>query len=242
MRPWISLSGADDKVPVSGLLELCARYPGVSLELGVLYFPEKEGSTRYPRAAWRQELVQAGLPCAISAHLCGQQVFRDILEDSLECHQDLLRYNRLQLNINARGQVFTEQEVFRIYDHLIAHGRRLILQYHAASAQTIERYLANRGFGAREACDVLFDGSKGTGTFPETWPTPLTIRDTVLRCGYAGGIGPQTIGPAWSSICAAAAGHGQFWVDMESGIRTNNEFDLDKVHSVLDTVLAKLSQ
>ncbi len=238
MKPWVSLSGPDDKVRVTELRALCSSYPAIKLEYGVLYFPEKEGLARYPSAQWRQKLAAENLPCTVTAHLCGKQVFQDILAGEPSRIRDLLRYSRLQVNINARHQIFTESEVFRIYDRLIERGARLILQYHAGSEQTIKRYLASRGLTACTACDVLFDSSKGTGVSPEAWPVPLAGGLGRTSFGYAGGLGPETVRQAWPRICAATSDQERFWVDMESGIRTGNEFDLEKVRTVLSTISA----
>lgn len=46
--------------------------------------------------------------------------------------------------------------------------------------------------------------------------------------GYAGGINPDNV----SKFLALIAHADNFYIDMESGVRTNGWFDLDKVESV----------
>ena len=79
-----------------------------------------------------------------------------------------------------------------------------------------------------ENLEYLFDASGGRGEEAfGRWPEP---RDSTKRWGYAGGIGPGTIQHA----LAFAALHAEalLWLDMESGVRTEEVFDLDKVEQV----------
>ena len=74
---------------------------------------------------------------------------------------------------------------------------------------------------------ILFDASAGRGVAPEGWPAPLPGH----FCGYAGGINPDNVAGHIDKI--AAAGAQDTWIDMESGVRTDDRFDLDKVRRVL---------
>jgi phosphoribosylanthranilate isomerase len=53
--------------------------------------------------------------------------------------------------------------------------------------------------------------------------------------GYAGGLGPDNLAHEIPRI-AKAAGDARVWLDMESGVRSNNDkqFDLDKVLQCLE--------
>jgi hypothetical protein len=66
----------------------------------------------------------------------------------------------------------------------------------------------------------LFDESKGTGVVAAEWPTP-----PLGPFGYAGGLGPKTLEAQLRKMVAkitesAAAAGREFWVDMESSLRT----------------------
>ena len=232
----VSITGADDKVVPAVLADISAQYPFV--EWAVLYFPEKEGRPRNPSALWRDNFLALGLPYT-AAHLCGTQVFRELL-DPETAHlriADLSRYRRVQLNINASRGEFSDKEILEIYRLLHGAGLRLILQRHTASEQVIEQFVCEisrlEGPQGLKLIDILFDTSKGTGQRPDAWPAPYPF---IPFCGYAGGLGPEVLETELPRIKAAAAcaGNNQpYWIDMESGIRTDNAFDLEKVVRVL---------
>lgn len=233
----VSLTGADDRVTLESLAALSTQYPFV--EWAILYFPEKEGTSRNPSGVWREKFLAMKLPYT-AAHLCGTQVFRELLDPEMapSLIADLSRYRRIQLNINARRPEFTDEEVLAIYRTLHQAGMRLILQHHAASDQVIEQFLrevADNDVEALKRVDVLFDASKGTGQRPDSWPAPHRFN---LFCGYAGGLGPDVLDAELPKIKAAVMQSQSrrdlpYWIDMESGIRTDNAFDLDKAAQVL---------
>lgn len=235
-----SLTGADDKVSPMALAALSARYAkAVPPEWAILYCPEKEATARYPSAAWREGFLSIGLPHT-AAHLCGPQVFREILDPASAPTRiaDLSRYGRVQLNINARRPEFTEEEVLAVYRILHQAGLHLILQHHHASRRTIEKFLPGLDAASLSRIDLLYDESKGTGTAPEQWPPISTVGSVPLRCGYAGGLGPAVLEDELPRIHESATAWRDlpYFIDMESGIRTENEFDLAKAEAVLQFV------
>jgi phosphoribosylanthranilate isomerase len=78
---------------------------------------------------------------------------------------------------------------------------------------------------------ALFDPSGGHGVPVDkhVWPDPLDG----LPMGYAGGVNPATAQTILETLCAKPFDV-PFWIDMESGVRTNDRFDLDKVRRVLE--------
>lgn len=83
-------------------------------------------------------------------------------------------------------------------------------------------------FDAGANTDQLFDASAGRGIVPATIP-PMISGQMV---GYAGGIGPQSVLDYLSRI----EGDGEFWIDMETHVRTNEWFDLEKMKQVCQAV------
>lgn len=234
----VSLTGADDLVDVKLLKNISIAYPEV--EWAILYYPEREGTARNPTADWRTKFLNTGIRNT-AAHLCGQQVFNELLDPNLSKARiaDLLPYRRVQVNINARRPDFTPEQVMKVYDRLYAAGITMILQYHEDSAELINNYLFNRMISSRERTswnqfDILFDGSKGKGVSPEGWPSVLNVGSRDFYCGYAGGLGPDNVEDQVENI-QLAAGDKPYWIDMESGIRTDNVFDLDKCVKVLES-------
>jgi hypothetical protein len=200
----VSLTGADDCVAPESLAALSEQYPFA--EWAILFFPEKEGTPRNPSGVWREKFLALKLPYT-AAHLCGTQVFRELLDPEMapSLIADLSRYRRIQLNINARRPEFTDEEVLAIYRTLHQAGMRLILQHHAASDQVIERFLrevADNDVEALKRIDILFDASKGAGQRPDSWPAPHQFN---LFCGYAGGLGPDVLDAELPRIKAAVA-------------------------------------
>lgn len=54
--------------------------------------------------------------------------------------------------------------------------------------------------------------------------------------GYAGGIGPDTVAGIVEAIEKVNPGLAPYYIDMESGIRTNDLFDIDKCLEVANIV------
>ena len=83
----------------------------------------------------------------------------------------------------------------------------------------------------------LFDESMGLGTIAAAWPAPPDGQ----RFGYAGGLSPLNISEQLQLMAEVAAGC-TFWVDMESGVRSQrsdgtDDFDINKVGRVIDRVI-----
>jgi phosphoribosylanthranilate isomerase len=74
-----------------------------------------------------------------------------------------------------------------------------------------------------DTVDWLFDRSGGL------WP-PHPGGDRLV--GYAGGIGPDNVADVLEQIGAT----GPYWIDMESGVRTDDRFDLGKCRRVCEAV------
>jgi len=247
----VSITGADDAVRIEQLVALSREFPFV--EWGILHYPTKEGKPRNPTEAWRAQLAKArrdhDLKTAL--HLCDENTFWMLLMTMFQkhipfIHNDLREYDRVQVNINARGKAFTRKEVVDVYTTLACHGARLILQQHDGTAAAIETYLSSMSLGslARSAhagdISVLLDASRGKGIAPDTWRPPLVRFGQALHTGYAGGISPANIEAVLDATEAAVREHGQpgarYWLDMETGVRTDNQFDLKKVEQVLCAV------
>jgi phosphoribosylanthranilate isomerase len=79
--------------------------------------------------------------------------------------------------------------------------------------------------------DWLFDVSFGTGQRPTSWPV-LPVDGAF--CGYSGGIGPANVAEILATVAAPAGA--QYWIDMESGVRTDGWFDLAKCEAVCRAV------
>ena len=79
----------------------------------------------------------------------------------------------------------------------------------------------------RTHMSVLLDASGGRGI--DTPIKPFFRQG--LKVGYAGGMNPDNVGDKLYQLLRDA--EGDFWIDMESGVRTEDKFDLNKVYKVL---------
>lgn len=74
---------------------------------------------------------------------------------------------------------------------------------------------------------MLLDASGGEGV-----DTSL-VAFAGRKVGYAGGINADNVGDKLTFLMENEQ-VGDFWIDMESGVRTDDWFDLDKVRKVLE--------
>lgn len=228
MLTCVSLTGPDDKTDIGELARLAERFPFV--EWALLYVPHNEGAPRNPTRAWREAFFNADMQGSSAVHLCGSLAFNELLTGSLPA--DILRADRLQLNVNARRREFSDQQVLDIYHRSLTLGPDIILQRHADTADLIDRFLAELTAGQSERVHVLLDESKGTGLAPASWQRPGSLEG--VYCGFAGGVAPHNVGVTLHMLRAIHAPDEPWWVDMESGIRTENEFDMAKALAVLE--------
>lgn len=224
---YVTLTGADDGVDPKSLVDLSKRYPYV--EWAILFSQSKSGSTpRYPSLDWVDRLLDVVNPeVNLSAHLCGKWV-----EDALAGEITFLRekryaqaFQRIQLNMGKDRL------------QLAVNNKPLIAAVLWCGKQVIfggnYKYIKIDGhFFDHTGLYPLFDASGGRGVETKDWPKPFAFEETTFFCGYAGGLGPDNIETELKRI-AEVAGDITIWVDMETKIRTNDKFDLEKCEKVL---------
>lgn len=225
MKPFlVTLTGADETVEPQALAELSAEFPFV--EWAILIAADREGRPRFPHAAWRQA-VETLPGLNRSAHLCGGALKAFVDSDPVLL-SELEAFQRIQLNFNAQRLNAGVQAGLLAATQRMAEARpevRVITQHNKANV------LVWREYEALPNTQVLFDASGGNGVLPASWPLPLPGR----VCGYAGGLGPDTIQEALPGV-SKAVGDQAHWIDMESRLRVDERFDLDKCRQVLEHV------
>lgn len=81
---------------------------------------------------------------------------------------------------------------------------------------------------------ILFDASCGTGVRAESFPEP----HVGIKCGYAGGMGPDNIDDVLDSL-VDACGARPVWVDMESSLRAQQDgSDVFSISKAFDCIEA----
>jgi len=177
------------------------------IEWGVLLSPSRTGNDpRYP--SWDSVFRLTGGDLRYAAHLCGDHSQFVMDERGVELPIGLLcRFSRLQINHKS-------PRVIPMANFAARMGARCI-------GQTRERFPETR------RVDWLFDPSGGRGEKPSEWP-----EHPGFLVGYAGGINPDNV----QDVLAAINANGRYWIDMESGVRTDNIFDLEKCRQVCERV------
>lgn len=232
----VSFSGADNRTDLSELLRISREWPQV--EWGILLMPEKMHESRYPSWLFIERLGPMGMNTAV--HLCGQYIFNDLLAEHTRnvALYHIKMFGKIQVNINARTEHFTPEQVMKIYDVLYSTGRKLILQYHSQSAETIKTWIKNRPQLDHSKLILLYDSSKGKGVTPDSWPEPLNEFELTLKRRFAGGIKPDNVLPQIAKICEVPMViETGYDIDLESGARNeDNLFDPGICESMLKAI------
>lgn len=221
----VTITGLDIYSNRQHLLALQREFPFV--EWGILLSNSKAGKdNRYPPIEWISETLSSGLN--LSGHLCGQWA-RDAAfggDQFVSEYSDWLKkFQRIQLNVSGLlsniGQDTIGTEFFyRGVEHI--KGPRPIIQI---------RQLYKFLLPLIDEVDFLFDCSGGKGVLPNNWPDAVSWFDEPIKlnnCGYAGGLNPDNLVSQIESMEKAASGM-PVWIDVESGVRTNEVLDFEKV-------------
>lgn len=217
----ITITGADDNIAHDHLQFLCDKYPFV--EFGVLLSMTRAGAPRYPSPDWISALRKRK-HIRYAFHLCGS-----IARDAMECSERFFsQYDDLPARVQLNG---FPGDAPRAVEDLAKRrpGTEFIMQvrdFHSACwACETARNVLN--------VSALSDVSGGEGKPAKYSPVPS------CRMGYAGGIGPSNVLDALER--AHAVSPEGFWLDMESGVRTNDRWDDSKVKDVLNSVAAVIT-
>ncbi len=224
----VMITGADDGVDPHELTLLSFKYPFV--EWGVLRGSvDREGTPRYPSLDWYEEfcnLLELTPEMVGVAHLCGARARKPgVFEGVLSAVQ-----------LNLAGEIGDEDE-WCAWVHTCKIPVILQCSQMWDAVETELSYVSRYAHSPRRP-GYLIDASGGTGRWDATrWQPP---HEAIRRIGYAGGIDPDNVVAALSTVWSVvnthdcAAVHGKVWIDMESGVRTDDRFDLNKVESVLE--------
>lgn len=240
----VTITGADDSIDPTDLIPLARDFPFV--EWGILFSAARLGIPRYPSRAWLSALSKVAwqVPMKLSAHLCGQWVRDFVLKAKFTWKEEYkpyeMQFDRVQLNFHgefhrrASGfETLLLDEIPRAEGHGMKsrRGKQFIFQLDGQNDPTfheLEPWMQG-------SLVPLFDASGGRGQSPKEWPKAFPS----VYCGYAGGLGPDIL-TTQLSLISQAAGDARVWIDMESGVRSDDDarFDLEKVRAVLDKAMS----
>ena len=222
----VTITGADDAVDPKDLVALSRDFPDV--EWGILLSDSRKGTPRYPSSEWADQVGMLSLRkgMRISGHVCGAWA-------RALCAGDATRLPVPPMRVQING-----------YEHSAFPGVRKVAEAAVTAGHEVELILQCRTEADLQAtcfeaeklpnASVLFDPSGGRGLQPFSWPrAPVGA-----RVGYAGGITPQNVEEVIGDIAAAHSFMlGDFWLDMESGVRdADDRFNIWRAREVLERV------
>lgn len=205
---FITFTGVDRSDLIPELKALSAHYP---IEWGILIDPAQENSALFPELKERLKVQSSGL--RLSAHICGEPATA-IVEGERPSNLNLDGFSRLQINHGREGS--NEQQIAHSYRFAASMGMRAALQ-------------CQDKFPDEPRADWLYDVSFGLGHRPKQWPK---LGPASVFCGYSGGISPDTVEATLAALPLTEADNRNFWIDMESGVRSDGFLDLDKCEQV----------
>jgi len=249
----IGFCGVDDSVDLQALCDLSVEHPYI--EWGILLRPDKQGLPRYAGAHALEELgrmvsscAEAGATLRVAAHFCGADCIRALSGDVAHvCRiREVIGFRRMQINPTAANEAggwepAPAAEGLRAVAAALADVE-LILQVNDETQELARHLFYDPERPAPPNFAALLDASCGLGVAPAAHPSPLPG----VRCGFAGGMGPDTVLAQLVKVSAACEGQPECttWIDMESGVRGRDAagadiFDLARVRRVLDLVVAE---
>ncbi len=221
----LAIAGADDKVDQSQLVGLSAEFPFI--EWSILLSKNKEGSQRYPCPEWVAEFAKNDLP--LSAHFCGWWARQVLEEKNFELIKELPEsFKRVQLNYNFKNSA--GYSLHSLVEFMATYpSRSVILQLNQSNTPVLRQLVQDEKLTPN--IHFLYDASGGYGKVIERIEGTIDNQYT----GYAGGLNPENIEQICQMITDDAE-QVETYVDLESGVRTDNEFDLIKVRDIAQKV------
>jgi hypothetical protein len=222
----VTFTGADDRTNPADLAALSREYPFV--EWAVMFSGSRTGrESRFPSLGQLERI--GDLNANLAVHL-NDRLARDAASGDGYPVEAVLQFVRgaRRVQINLFREVDHYPDLFRhLRDERRAPEVEFIVQVYGfdSPVATAARHVSGTG-----RVTFLHDVSGGRGVVGRFEPP---VNDDYV--GFAGGIHAGNVEEKLQEI--AALGHANpFWIDMETGVRTEDRFDLDKVERVLRLV------
>lgn len=223
-----TFTGLDEKFSMEDLEFLSQRYS--FLEWGILYSTSENpnlSANRYPSQKWLEHHIdeisaiieKTGV--SLSLHVCGKEVNNLISQKDTFINFLLPYFNRVQINFRYKPK--QKESLIELFNN--NPETYFITQHHQANLLLVN------DMAEIENHQILFDKSGGKGILEGEWPNPIEKK----LCGYAGGLGPDNIEDQINKISATTQNK-NYWIDMETQIRTEEWLDYQKCLSVAKQV------
>ncbi len=230
-----TLTGADDNTSIDNLIRLSREYPFV--EWGILLSLTRVGTPRYPSLDWIYEfgnkIYNDNQGVDIALHVCGNTFVENFINNP-NAYSFIKYYNRVQLNLdyeNVNTKIFLDNLIAKYQYRSYDFEKRFILQYNNNTKYIVEHLIEEHDF-----FDVLMDSSRGTGIPISEFYVPYSLQGK--NVAFAGGINTSNIIDVFTQIISASIDNNLpiIGLDMESGLRTDDEFVLQKCDFVLNAI------
>lgn len=223
MLAFMTMTGIDERTDLERLSAIVSSVP---IEFGILRSP-KAGlsgqSTRYPMEVTIDNFVSRFMPDRLAFHLCGgyARMVHDEQWDDLCREIDFSAVGRVQ--VNAVGA--DAADILRLQRFSVRIQRPVIMQWRDES------------FPCVPGLHLLQDRSGGRGVEEKAFAIP---NDLCMVCdsqmiGYAGGLNQSNVQSALWRMERMSRGK-NFWIDAESGLRTDDWFDIEKAEAFATAV------
>lgn len=225
-RPLLTFTGIDARTSASWIKDIASSTAQLSgygaLEFAILRSPKAGQSNRYPTRQVVEGFHRSVRPDYLAYHLCGGYA-RMVHEERWGELFDIIDFDQVG-RVQVNSVECDANAIVTLQRFAVAIGKPVIMQWRGDT------------FPLAIGIDILQDRSGGKGEVPDRWisPDPLCKKargDAFI--GYAGGLGPDVLRDQLPHIVKAAKGK-RFWLDCESGIRTNDWFDISKVEAMID--------
>mgnify|MGYP000887107737 CR=1 FL=1 len=215
----VTFTGPDIHTDVNELKVIQNDYPFV--EWGIL-ISGNPNIKRHPPKEFIESLKDTGLN--LSLHLCAKYSSDIMKKGIIEIPYEF--FSRYQINFNFK---FSKHNI-EYYEQLTNKykNKDFILQYNRSNEPYVKDIIHKYNMSNT---NILFDASGGRGTEISSIEKPFFS----IYTGYSGGIYPDNV----IDICNKINDYKNYdnvWIDMESGVRTDDIFDLGKVRDVLKKV------
>lgn len=229
----ISFVGVDEKTNFDDIEYFESKYP---CEWSVLYSDSKSvgNYVRYPSYDFCDKFLKWGKSRGwlTSLHLCGSSIERYLKQD-----KDIIdlcsNAYRIQLNFNIQSFPSYEKLASDLIDMMTNHNHSIILQQNKTKSNFNLCFLKTISSSLYGNINILYDGSGGFGREISEVHPPNSRHFT----GYAGGIKPENVAKIVDLIEKNNPNQQKYYIDMESGVRTDNIFSIEKCRQVVENLI-----
>ena len=219
----ITITGIDELTDIDALQELQEKFPWA--EFGVLFSKHwYENGQRYPNPGYLlPNLADRGLN--LSAHICGSMAREIVTTDIWQPFIELTDFwnslfDRIQLNVAPMSFPGIQSSPLSLPNSC----KELIIQQRNTMEIDVYKAMNNK----RNYVSILFDQSGGRGIGLDRSNMNL---NPFIKAGYAGGINADNVADILIHLFKKA--NHPFWIDVETGVRTRDYLDLEKVYKLL---------